>query len=229
MEYTDQRPPAPINKYVRIPVNEVFLLADLQVPEDASAVVLFAHDGRCRNHPRNRHVAQILREKGLGTLLCDLITDDEAAEDEATSKYRNDAALLAGRLVGVTRWVAANPETKNLRVGYLGACAGAKAAVIAAADMPDKIGAIVARGAMLEAATKTLPRVTCPALLIVGGDDTEGIDLNREALPLLGGEKDLVVVPGASHLFGEPGKIKTMARLSADWFRLHLRDPAPLA
>jgi len=214
-----------ISKCVRISADEVFLLGDLQLPEESRAVVLFAHDcGRSQNNPRNRHVARMMREQGLGTLLCDLLTEDEEAEDEVTEKYRHDAVFLSKRLHAVTQWVTSEPDTKDLRIGYYGACAGGAAVLIAAARMRHKVGAVVSRGGRLDLAAKSVSRVTCPTLLIVGENDTVGIELNREALPHLGCEKELRVVPGASHLFGEPGKLETMARLSADWLRRHLGD-----
>lgn len=214
-----------ISKCVRICADEVFLLGDLQLPEESRAVVLFAHDcGRSQNNPRNRHVARMMREQGLGTLLCDLLTEDEEAEDEVTEKYRHDAVFLAKRLHAVTQWVTSEPDTKDLRIGYYGACAGGAAVLIAAARMRHKVGAVVSRGGRLDLAVKSVSRVTCPTLLIVGENDTVGIELNREALPHMGCEKELRVVPGASHLFGEPGKLETMARLSADWLCRHLAD-----
>ena len=213
-----------ISKCVRIAADEVHLMGDLQLPEESCAVVLFAHDGRCQNSPRTRHVARILREKGIGTLLCDLLTSDEADEDDATEIYRHDAVLLAKRLRAVTKWVATQPDTKGLRLGYFGACAGAAAAFIAAAKMGAKVGAVVSRGGRLDLATQAVPRVTCPTLLVVGEDDTVGMELNREALPRMICEKELRVVPGASHLFGEPGKLEAMALLSGEWFCRHLAD-----
>ena len=214
-----------ISKCVRIAAGGVFLLADLQVPEESTALVIFAHDGRCRNHLRCQHMARIFRERGLGTLLCDLLTDEEAGDDDATAKYRNDANILAKRLVAVTKWATAYPDIEDLRIGYFGSNSGGAAALIAAARIPDKVGAVVSRGGQMDLATQSLPEVTCPTLLIVGEDDAQGIEMNREALPHLGGEKQLLVVPGASHWFGEPGKLEAMARLSAGWLRGHLGNP----
>jgi putative phosphoribosyl transferase len=218
-----------ISRCVRISADDVFLLGDLQLPEESEAVVLFAHDGRCQNSPRSRHVARILRENGIGTLLCDLLTAQEAAEDDDTEAYRHDAVLLAKRLTAVTKWVTAQPDTKGLRLGYFGASAGGAAALIAAARMGRRVGAVVSRGGRLDLAVHVVPRVTCPTLLVVGEDDAVGIELNKEALPRLGGEKDLRVVPGASHLFGEPGKLQTMAVLGAQWFCRHLGGAYPHA
>jgi dienelactone hydrolase len=212
-----------ISKCVRISADDVFLLGDLQLPEESSAVIVFAHDcGRSQNNPRNRHVARLIREKGLGTLMCDLLTEDEEAEDEVNETYRHNADFLAKRLSAVTQWVIDAPDTQNLRIGYFGICAGGAAVLIAAAELADKVGAVVSRGGRLDLATQSVPHVTCPTLLIVGEHDTVGIELNREALPNLDCKKELHVVAGASHLFGEPGKLETMAQLSAEWFNRHL-------
>lgn len=213
-----------ISKCVRIAADHVYLMGDLQLPEESCAVVLFVCDGRCQNNPRNQQVAQVLRENGVGTLLCDLLTEEEAAKDETTEQYRHDAPFLAERLRAVTRWVSAEPDTRTLNVGYFGACVGGAAALIAAAKSRGKVGAVVTRGGRLDLAAEAVSKVTCPTLLIVGENDTEGVELNREALPHLSCKKELQVVAGASHLFGEPYKLETMAHLSAEWFRCHLAD-----
>lgn len=225
MNATHQQTVAQISKYVRIPAAEAALLADLQVPENAHGLVVFAYDfGRCRNHPRTRHVARVMREMGLGTLLCDLLTEEEETEDEVSGKYRHDAEFLAKRLLAVTQWALACPDTKGLPIGYFGASTAGGAVLIAAAKMHGKVAAVISRGGRLDLAVKAAPHVKCPVLLIVGTDDTVGVELAREALPRLAGEKELLLVPGASHLFGEPGKLEIMAELSADWFRRHLGD-----
>ncbi len=212
-----------INKCVRIQAGEVFLLGDLQIPEEATALVLFAYcSGRSRNNPRNRHTAQVFRESGIGTLMCELITEEEEIEDEATEKYRHDAKLLARRLVEIARWAVSQEEMKGLPVGLFGACAGGAAALIAAARLKNKVRAVVSRGGRVDLAAKSLAQVKCPTLLIVGEQDTVGMELNREGLSQLTCTKKLVEIPGASHLFGEPGKLKQMSRLSADWFHDHL-------
>lgn len=212
-----------INKCVRIPVGDLFLLGDLQIPEEAVALVIFAYgSGRSRNNPRNRHAAQILRVHGIGTLICELLSEDEEVEDEATEKFRHDAELLSKRLMDVTRWVARQSETKHLPLGYFGACAGGAAAVIAAAHRNANVGALVSRGGRMDLAVKFLSRVKCPTLLIMGEKDTVGMELNREAMARLECTKKLIEVPGASHLFGEPGMLEEMAELSAGWFREHL-------
>lgn len=218
-----QTPIKGINKCVRIPVGGLFLLGDLQIPEESVALVIFAYgSGRSRNSPRNRHAARVLRMHGIGTLICELLSEEEEIDDEATEKFRHDAELLAKRLLEVTRWVASQSETKHLPLGYFGACAGGAAAVIAAARKNAKVGALVSRGGRMDLAVKSLPRVKCPTLFIVGEKDTVGMELNREALARLQCTKQLVEVPGASHLFGEPGKLEEMAELSAEWFREHL-------
>jgi dienelactone hydrolase len=215
-----------ISKYVSIPADEVTLLADLQVPEDAHGLILFVYGfGRCRNHPRTRLVARVMRESGLGTLLCDLLTEEEDAEDEVSGIYRRDASFLAKRLLAVTRWAVAYPDTKDIPIGYFGASTGGGAAMIAAVKMHAKVAAVVSRGGRLDLAVKALPHVKCPVLLIVGEYDTVGVELSRQALPRLTGEKELRLVPGASQLFGEPGKLEIMAELSAAWFRCHLGEP----
>lgn len=225
MNTTQEKPIREINQYVRIPAGDVFLLADLHVPEQSESLVILAHDGRCRNNPRSRHSARIFREKGIGTLICDLLTDDEAGDDETASEESHDAALLAERLIAVTRWLASNPDTEDLRIGYFGACAGGAAAIIAAAKLRDSVGAVVLRGGRLDLAKNSLPLVSCPTLLIVGEDDAECMELARQALAQLTCEKELKVIPGASHLFGEPGKLESMTRIGGDWLRQHLRVP----
>lgn len=212
-----------INKCVRVPAGGVFLLGDLQVPGESAALVLFAYcSGRSRNNPRHRHVAQVLRSKGISTLMCDLMTEEEEIEDEASGKFRNDAAFLAKRLEEVTHWAMEQPETRDMRIGYFGACSGGAAAVIAASRMKGKVGTVVSRGGRMDLAVREVGRVKCPTLLIVGAEDLVGMELNREALARLTCAKELVEVQGASHLFGEPGKVEEMAELSASWFHKHL-------
>ena len=201
----------------------MFLLGDLQVPEESTALVLFAYgSGRSRNNPRLRHIAQILRSHGIGTLSCELLTEEEEIEDEATEHFRHDADLLAKRLIQVTDWASSQPETKDLPMGYFGSCAGGAAAIIAAAKLKSGVGAVVSRGGRMDLAVKALPKVKCPTLLIVGENDTVGLELNHEAMERLTCEKRLIEVAGAAHLFGEPGKLEEMAQLSAEWFHKHL-------
>lgn len=228
MNSTSISPARAINKCVRIHADDVFLLGDLQVPEESSAIVIFSiGSGRARNNPRCLHAARVFRNKGIGTLLCDLLTEEEEGEDEATEQYRHDAALLARRLIAVTQWVQTEPDTHGLQIGYFGACAGGAAALIASAKLRNTVSTVVSRGARTDLAIKELPRVTCPTLLIVGENDTLGMELNREAMRHLGCTKALRVIPGASHLFGEPGKLEELAQFSAEWFRTHLHAPSP--
>jgi putative phosphoribosyl transferase len=217
--------PWEINKCVRVPAGDVFLLGEMQIPEECRGLVIFAFgSGRSRNNPRARHTAQVMRLHGIGTLLCELLTEEEELEDEASENFRHDADLLARRLVEVTEWAATEPDARNLKLGYFGACAGGAAALIAAVRMKGKVRAVVSRGGRMDLAAKCLPRVKCPTLLIVGENDPLGMELNRAALGRLCCEKQLLQVPGASYLFGEPGKLGEMANLSAEWFFEHLRQ-----
>ena len=226
MKHTAKHPGCGINKYITIPVDDTVLLADLQVPEFANSLVIFAYEfGGSRNHPRTRHVARIMRENGLGTLLCDLLTDEEEFEDEATGIYRNNADLLARRLVAVTRWAARDDDTRKLEFAYFGACTGGGAVLIAAAKLPKRAKAVVSRGGRVDLAAKWLPKVRCPVLLIAGDQDETDVRLSREAFTQLSCEKELQVLPGASHLFGEPGTLEEMARRSAKWLCGHLKKP----
>jgi putative phosphoribosyl transferase len=192
-------------------------------PEGAAGVVLFAHgSGSGRHSPRNRRVARALRETGLATLLIDLLTPEEEEIDLRTRHLRFDVGLLAERLAGATDWLSRNPETRNLRVGYFGASTGAAAALVAAAERPQQVGAIVSRGGRPDLAGEALSRVRAPTLLIVGGGDVTVIGMNREAMERLCVEKRLEIVPGAGHLFEEPGALEEVARLAAGWFARHL-------
>lgn len=221
MNQIQEKPVREISQYVRIPAGGVHLLADLHVPEESHSLLILASDGRCRNNPRSRQAARIFRERGIGTLICDLVTDDEAGDMETQPEEQLDAALLADRLTAVTHWLAEYPDTEDLQVAYFGACAGGAAAMIAAARLGERIGAVITRGGRLDLATESLPHVTCPALLLVGEDDPVGMDLNHAALPHLRCEKELKTIPGASHMFGEPGKLDEVVCMSADWLREH--------
>ena len=191
----------------------------LIVPSSASAIVVFAHgSGSGRFSPRNQYVAQVLQEAGLATLLVDLLEEEEA-NDRA---YVFDIALLAGRLESVAHWLASQPETAPMRLGYFGASTGAGAALLAAANQGDAVSAIVSRGGRPDLARAVLPRVTAPTLLIVGGQDEVVLKLNREAYNLLTCPRKLEVVPGASHLFPEPGALEEVARLAGEWFLHYL-------
>jgi dienelactone hydrolase len=199
------------------------LEGSLSVPEAATGVVLFAHgSGSSRHSPRNRYVAQILREGGLGTLLIDLLTLDEERVDIHTGQMRFDIELLAGRVVGASDWLEQDPSTAGLRIGYFGASTGAAAALIAAAECLDIAGAVVSRGGRPDLAIPVLPRVKAPTLLIVGGYDYPVIEMNREALAHLHTVKKLAIVPAATHLFEEEGALEQVAHLAREWFTRHL-------
>ena len=211
---------------VRVDAGPVTLQGDLTLPESARAVVLFAHgSGSGRFSPRNRYVAELLNQAGLATLLVDLLTTEEEAIDMRTAHLRFDIGLLADRLIGATRWLKREPATRDLHIGYFGASTGAGAALVAAAELPDAIGAIVSRGGRPDLAGDALPRVSAPTLLIVGGNDPEVLELNRLALAQMRCERQLVVIPRATHLFEEPGTLNEAARLARDWFLRYL-DPA---
>jgi putative phosphoribosyl transferase len=208
---------------VRVSTGPVELEGDLGVPEDAGGVVLFAHgSGSSRHSPRNRYVARALREAGLATLLIDLLTPDEERVDLRTGHLRFDIELLAERLAGATDWLMEDPDTSNLLIGYFGASTGAGAALVAAADRPQEVGAIVSRGGRPDLAGDALPLVETPTLLIVGGNDVPVIGMNEEALGRLRAVKRLEIVAGATHLFEEPGALEEVAHLAAGWFGRHL-------
>ena len=210
-------------RLVRVATGRVTLEGNLVVPEGATGVVLFAHgSGSGRRSPRNRSVAHELQERGLATLLIDLLTADEEAIDRDTAHLRFDIGLLAERLAGATDWLLSQPGTRRLSIGYFGASTGAAAALVAAALRPRSTGAVVSRGGRPDLAGDALPRVAAPTLLIVGGDDLEVLELNREACDRLSCEKKLEIVPRASHLFEEPGTLEAVARLAGDWFVRHL-------
>lgn len=205
---------------VHIPADRVHVEGMLELPPDATGLVLFAHgSGSSRHSPRNNFVAERLRERGLGTLLMDLLSP---AEDRDRAR-RFDIALLSDRLVTATRWVWQQDHTRNLPIGYFGASTGAAAALEAAAVLGDAIGAVVSRGGRPDLASdRTLATVTAPTLLLVGGHDDVVLDLNRQAYERLTCAKDLVVVPGATHLFEEPGTLEQVADLAGGWFVEHL-------
>jgi putative phosphoribosyl transferase len=207
-------------RQIQVKAGAVVLEGDLALVEGTSGVVLFAHgSGSSRHSPRNRFVADALRDAGLATLLIDLLTADEEVIDERTAQLRFDIGLLTRRLVGATDWLIRNAETANFPIGYFGASTGAAAALAAAAERPRAVGAVVSRGGRPDLAGPALPRVRAPTLLIVGGNDGPVIGLNQSALEQLGAkEKELVIVPKATHLFEEPGALEEVARLAADWF-----------
>jgi putative phosphoribosyl transferase len=208
---------------VQIQVEGQLLEGDLTIPDSARGVVLFAHgSGSSRHSPRNRYVAQVLQEAGFATLLMDLLTLSEERIDNRTAALRFDIGLLVRRLVGATKWVAEQPDTAKLSIGYFGASTGAAAALVAAAELSHLVAAVVSRGGRPDLAGSALRRVVAPTLLIVGGEDETVLELNRRALAQLPGEKKLVVVPGATHLFEEEGALEEVARLATEWFDNYL-------
>jgi pimeloyl-ACP methyl ester carboxylesterase len=216
-----------------ISLNGVTLGASLLVPPKASGLVIFAHgSGSSRHSPRNQYVAGVLREAGLGTLLFDLLTAEEERAEAYTRHLRFDIPFLAERLVGVTRWAldragrATKGETKSSgeNVGYFGSSTGAAAALVAAAELREIVGAVVSRGGRPDLAGDALEQVKAPTLLIVGGEDREVITLNQQAQNRLACEKAMRIVPGASHLFEEPGTLEDVAEIAADWFAQYLRQ-----
>jgi putative phosphoribosyl transferase len=214
-------------RYVRISPADVELEGDLSIPDGASGIVLFAHgSGSSRHSPRNRYVGEALRRRGLGTLLFDLLTLREERLDMHTGHLRFDIDLLSERLVAATEWIGSYDETRDLRIGYFGASTGAAAALVAAARLPEKIGAIVSRGGRPDLAGPALRQINAPTLLIVGGDDLPVIELNRRAQRELHAPNKLEIVPGATHLFEEPGALDQVAALAGDWFVQYLRADA---
>jgi putative phosphoribosyl transferase len=210
---------------ISIPAAGVNLTGDLMLPAGAGGLVVFAHgSGSSRLSPRNRLVAQRLQDAGLGTLLFDLLTEREAALDSVTGTLRFDIALLATRLSQATEWIASQPATGTLRLGYFGASTGAAAALVSAAQHPQLIAAVVSRGGRPDLAGSHLREVRAPTLLIVGGADLQVLRINHAALAQLAArEKELSVVPGATHLFEEPGALERVSDLARAWFSRHLR------
>ncbi len=200
------------------------LQADLTMPEHARALILFAHgSGSGRLSTRNRAVASVLHEGQFGTLLLDLLTGQEQQLDNRTAELRFNISLLAGRLVGAIDWCAQGARTAGLRVGLYGASTGAAAALIAAAQRPQRVGAVVSRGGRADMAGPSLPAVTAPTLLIVGGNDPVVLDMNIEAAKLLRAPHQLQIVSGAGHLFEERGKLEQVAQMTLEWFERHLK------
>ncbi len=207
---------------VQIRSGTVVLQGDLSIPAGASGVVLFAHgSGSSRHSPRNQFVARTIREAGVGTLLFDLLTKEEEAVDARTRHLRFDIGLLAERLIDTTYWIKG--DLSHLNVGFFGSSTGGGAALVAAAELGENVGAVVSRGGRPDLAGKALLQVKCPTLLIVGGLDYPVIEMNQIALAQLHCEKELILVPGATHLFEEPGTLNEVARLAAEWFRKYLR------
>jgi len=204
---------------LRLQIGGVALAADVILPERCGGLVIFAHgSGSTRRSPRNRAVATVLNGAGLGTLLFDLLTEEEGGRRELVF----DIPLLAERLEGATRWAIAQPNTRGLPVGYFGASTGAAAALRAAAALGETVRAVVSRGGRPDLASDRLPDVSAPTLLLVGGRDTEVLALNRRAGAMLRCPHQLTVIDGADHLFTQPGALATVARLAAEWFERHL-------
>lgn len=210
---------------VSVPAAGVVLQGDLSMPSSPKGIVLFAHgSGSSRHSPRNRYVAEVLNEHSLGTLLVDLLTAEEEQEDEVTAQLRFDIDLLTGRLVAITDWLASAPQTRGNLIGLFGASTGAAAALMTAAQRPSLVKAVVSRGGRPDLAGPTASLVTAPTLLIVGGNDTAVIQMNRDAMALMKCRTELKIVPGASHLFEERGTLAQVASLAAGWFTTHLAD-----
>ena len=204
---------------VRVFAAGVVLEGNLVVPAGAHGIVIFAHgSGSSRHSPRNRYVADYLQHQRLGTLLIDLLTPNEEQIDLRTRHLRFDIDLLADRLAGAAEWVSGNPDTQGLTIGYFGASTGAASALVAAAQKSQKIGAIVSRGGRPDLAGSSLAHVKAPTLLIVGGADEPVIGLNEDAFRQLRVEKRMEIIPGATHLFEEPGALEQVAKLAGDWF-----------
>jgi putative phosphoribosyl transferase len=204
---------------VEIPVEQIILRGTMTMPAGAPGIVLFAHgSGSSRLSPRNQAVARVLQQGGLATLLFDLLAAGEEAIDARTGHLRFDIDLLAARLVHASDWVSRQTDLRDLPIGYFGASTGAAAALVAAARLPGRVYAVVSRGGRPDLAAAVLPKVKAPTLLIVGGYDVPVIEMNRQALALLEAEKKLEIVPGASHLFEEPGTLEEAARLALEWF-----------
>jgi putative phosphoribosyl transferase len=209
---------------VQVTAGPLILDGALGIPVDARGIVIFAHgSGSGRTSPRNQYVAKVLRQAGLATLLMDLLTPEEDKVDQVTAQLRFDIPRLAGRVVAAVDWAGADPRCRALPIGLFGASTGAAAALIAAADRPRHVRAVVSRGGRPDLAVTALTRVQAPTLLIVGEYDTDVVAWNREALPLLAGPRELAIVPNATHLFEEPGTMEEVARKAADWFLQHLR------
>lgn len=210
--------------HVSLPIGPVRLDGDLNVPAAPRGFVLFAHgSGSSRHSPRNRYVAEVLNQHSLGTLLVDLLTAEEEREDEVTAQLRFDIGLLTRRLVGVVDWTADEPQASGHQIGLFGASTGAAAALLAAGQRPKLVKAVVSRGGRPDLAGPAASLVRAPTLLIVGGSDTAVLQMNRDAMALMKCETKLDIVPGATHLFEEPGTLAEVARLAAEWFTAHLK------
>ena len=204
---------------VNIPARPAALEGTLSIPPGATVLVLFVHgSGSSRHSPRNQFVARKLNDAGLATLLFDLLTREEEGVDVLTAQYRFDISLLAERLIHATKWAIEQPATRELRLGYFGSSTGGGASLVAAAEIPRDVGAVVSRGGRPDLAGAALPKVQAPTLLIVGGEDEVVIGLNEQARARMNCEVKLEIIPGATHLFEEPGTLEQVAQLTADWF-----------
>jgi putative phosphoribosyl transferase len=210
--------------HLRIPVESVLLEGEMTLPEQPRGLVLFAHgSGSSRHSPRNQYVARVLHEAELGTVLFDLLTPEEEHRERFTRHLRFDIPFLARRLAQATGWVMREEHAEGLAIGYFGSSTGAAAALVAAAEMEDRVRAVVSRGGRPDLAEAVLPRIKAPVLLIVGGHDFQVLELNEAAYAQLQTEKVLKVIPGATHLFEQEGALERVARLAADWFAHHLQ------
>jgi putative phosphoribosyl transferase len=207
----------------RVPAGRAMLDGNLTIVAQTKGLVLFAHgSGSSRHSPRNQFVARTLNDAGLATLLFDLLTPEEESVDVYTREHRFDIGLLAERLVYATKWAKQQKQTKDFRIGYFGSSTGGGAALVAAAELPDDIGAVVSRGGRPDLAGDALPKVEAPTLLIVGGDDHVVIELNEQARAQMKCECKIEIVPGATHLFEEPGALEQVAKLASEWFLRHI-------
>ena len=212
---------------VQIPAERAVLSGNLTIPENTEVLVLFAHgSGSSRHSPRNQFVARTLNRAILGTLLFDLLTPEEEALDIHTREHRFNVSLLAERLVHATKWTRQQKETRDLNIGYFGSSTGAAAALVGAAELQQNVGAVVSRGGRPDLAGAALPRVKAPTLLIVGGNDDIVIELNEMARDQMRCEVKLEIIPGATHLFEEPGALEQVAKLASDWFVKHIATPS---
>jgi len=208
---------------VQIQAGQAALSGNLHIPDGAAALVLFAHgSGSSRHSPRNQFVARTLNNAGLATLLFDLLTPEEESIDARTAELRFNIGLLAERLVHATKWAKQQEQTRDLRIGYFGSSTGGGAALVAAAEVTEDVGAVVSRGGRPDLADEALPKVQAPTLLIVGGNDDVVIELNEQARDRMRCEVKLEIVPGATHLFEEPGALEKVAQVASNWFVKHI-------
>ena len=213
-----------IEKEISVTIGQATVEGNLTVPHNARGIVLFAHgSGSGRFSPRNQYVAKEFNKSRIGTLLFDLLTSAEEEEDLITAEYRFNIPLLADRLVAATKWLKKSSITQSLKLAYFGASTGAAAALIAAAKLPNDVMTVVSRGGRPDLAEQYLPKVKAPTLLLVGGYDEEVIELNKQAMERMTAEKKLVIIPGATHLFEETGKLEEVARISTEWFLNYLK------